>query len=71
VRTDGDDEGENESSNGVFELNRRCLLSTSFRDELKNFAKVEIVEIYEEKYTKCLTERDPLSKDQKTITHAR
>ena len=45
VRTDGEDEGENESSNGVFALKGRCLLSTSFNEELKNFAKVEIVEM--------------------------
>ena len=42
-------EDEIESSNPLLELYRRCLESISFNDELKNFAKAEIVEMYEEK----------------------
>ena len=49
-------EGEHgdESSKFVFEVNRRCFESTSLSDELKNFAKVEMVDMYDEKYTRCL-----------------
>jgi hypothetical protein len=44
---DGDDD--KDSSYALFELNKRCFESTSFNDELKNFANVEIVDIYVEK----------------------
>jgi hypothetical protein len=44
---DGDED--KDSSNALFGLNKRCLESTSFNDELKNFANVEIVDMYEEK----------------------
>jgi hypothetical protein len=44
---DGDDD--NDSSNVLFELNKRCFESTNFNDELKNFANVDIVDIYDEK----------------------
>lgn len=44
---DGDEE--RDSSNVLLELNKRCLESTNFNDELKNLARVEIVDIYDEK----------------------
>lgn len=44
-----DDDEESDSSKPLLELNRRCLESTSFSDELKNFARVDIVEMYDEK----------------------
>jgi hypothetical protein len=46
---ENDDDDDNDSSKPLLELNKRCLESTSFRDELKNLANVDIVEIYEEK----------------------
>lgn len=47
---ENDDEDDDKgSSNALLELNKRCLESTSFKDELKNFANVDIVEMYDEK----------------------
>ncbi len=40
---DGDDD--KDSSYVLFELNKRCLESTSFNDESKNLAKVDMVDI--------------------------
>jgi len=44
-----DGEDGNDSSKVLLELNKRCFESTSFNDELKNFANVDIVDMYEEK----------------------
>lgn len=44
-----DDDDDRDSSKPLFELNKRCFESTNFNDELKNFANVDIVEIYDEK----------------------
>ncbi len=49
IPLENDDDDESDSSKPLLELNKRCFESTSFRDELKNFANVDIVEIYEEK----------------------
>lgn len=40
---DGDED--RDSSNVLLELNKRCLESTNFNEELKNFANVEIVDM--------------------------
>jgi hypothetical protein len=46
---ENDDDDESDSSKPLLELKRRCLESTSFNDELKNLANVDIVEMYDEK----------------------
>jgi len=51
---ENDDDDERDSSKPFVELYKRCFESTSFNDELKNLANVDMVDIYEVKYTKAL-----------------
>ena len=45
IPLENEDDDDNDSSKPLLELNKRCFESTNFKDELKNFAKVDIVEI--------------------------